>query len=388
MHCCGAGCGALGTLTQTTTTTSTTTVQTSPDVAEEGVPTHMASLAATDIMVRKVQRAWRRHRDTRERELGFVLRKTNTQGAKPLQTVLNLWAAEGRDSVGDLGADKTHELLEKARASSGVNLSGDFGRSVITRVALIGRGILETDNPMLLAQHQWLEATDRRHRYGAYLFEYYALWAAADTTDSFFYWLDSGDGKHVQTAGPPPPSAKNVPRSLLESAEVTYCNSKERRQYAVQIQDGKLFWVHQARKLVHSKKKPKPKKGAPEGAPNEPVMMIYVMSPDGTLYIGDKKREKFHHSSFLSGSAVIAAGSVCVEDGNLKELTPHSGHYRPSDEDFARCVQTFRDAGVPMDAVRIAAQKQRKEKDLSALVAGGAARHADATAHHSDEEHA
>ena len=42
-------------------------------------------------------------------------------------------------------------------------------------------------------------------------------------------------------------------------------------------------------------------------------MMIYVMQPDQTLHIGDKQREKFHHSSFLSGSAVIAAGSVCVE---------------------------------------------------------------------------
>ena len=44
-------------------------------------------------------------------------------------------------------------------------------------------------------------------------------------------------------------------------------------------------------------------------------MMIYVMQPDQTLYIGDKQREKFHHSSFLSGSTVTAAGSVCVEVG-------------------------------------------------------------------------
>ena len=32
------------------------------------------------------------------------------------------------------------------------------------------------------------------------------------------------------------------------------------------------------------------------------VMMIYVMSPDGTLYINDKKRLRFHHSSFLAGA--------------------------------------------------------------------------------------
>lgn len=361
----------------TTTTTTTTAVETAPEEVEEGEPLlGIADIASTAMLVQKVQRAWRGYRDMREAELGWSLRKTSSQGPTPLQTVLSLWGAPENSPAGDLSVEDKHELLVKARASSGVSMRSEFGRSVIRRVSNLGRGILETDNPMLLAQHQWLECTDRRHRYGAYLFDYYALWAAADTTDSFFYWLDSGDGKDAMTAGPPPPSPKNVPRALLESAEVKYCNRTERLQYVVEIQEGKLYWVNQGRKLVHSSKTPKPKKGAPQGAPNEPVMMIYVMSPDGTLYVGDKKREKFHHSSFLSGSAVIAAGSICVEEGVLKELTPHSGHYRPSDEDFARCVQSFRDAGVPMDQVTIAAQKKRTEKDLSALVAhskGGAA---------------
>lgn len=361
---------------QTTTSTTTTTVVATPDEVEEGVPLlGIADIAQADVLVRRVQRAWRGYRDMREAELGWVLRKTGSQGPSgPLDTVLRLWGAPEKHPSGDLSVEDKHELLSQARASgSGMSMRGDFGRSVIRRVANLGRGILETENPMLLAQHQWLECTDRRHRYGAYLFDYYALWAAADTTDSFFYWLDSGDGKDVLTAGPPPPSPKNVPRELLESAEVKYCNKKERLQYVVEIHDGKLYWVNQSSKPVHSTKKPKPKKGAPAGAPNEPVMMIYVMSPDGTLYVGDKKRERFHHSSFLSGSAVIAAGSICVEEGVLKELTPHSGHYRPSDDDFARCVQSFRDAGVPMEQVTIAAQKKRTQKDLSALVAQGGA---------------
>jgi hypothetical protein len=112
-------------------------------------------------------------------------------------------------------------------------------------------------------------------------------------------------------------------------------------------------------------------------------MMIYVMSPDKTLYVGDKKREKFHHSSFLSGSTVVAAGSMNVVNGVLCELTPHSGHYRPSDEDFARCIATLTEAGVDMSVVKIAKPKVRKEKDLSKLVAAGAAKAADVG---SDEE--
>ena len=46
-----------------------------------------------------------------------------------------------------------------------------------------------------------------------------------------------------------------------------------------------------------------PQEKAPkEGEVPKQVMMIYVMSPDGTLYINDKKRLRFHHSSFLAGA--------------------------------------------------------------------------------------
>lgn len=72
-------------------------------------------------------------------------------------------------------------------------MHGAFGQSVLGRLSNLGKGIEQTDNPMLLAQHQWLEATDTRHRYGSGLFDYYSLWAVADTTDSFFYWLDFGE---------------------------------------------------------------------------------------------------------------------------------------------------------------------------------------------------
>ena len=63
------------------------------------------------------------------------------------------------------------------------------------------------------------------------------------------------------------------------------------------------------------------------------------MSPEHNLYVHDKITGHFHHSSFLGGAATVAAGSIVVEQGKLLELTPHSGHYQPSEEDFARRVQ-------------------------------------------------
>lgn len=45
---------------------------------------------------------------------------------------------------------------------------------------------------------------------------------------------------------------------------------------------------------------------------------IFVMSPQGKLYIGKKKKGVFQHSSFLAGGATTAAGRLVVNHGVLK----------------------------------------------------------------------
>jgi hypothetical protein len=61
---------------------------------------------------------------------------------------------------------------------------------------------------------------------------------------------------------------------------------------------------------------------------------IYVMSTDKVIYIARKVRGAFHHSSFLGGACVIAAGRITVDHGVLTGIAPHSGHYRTSPEQF------------------------------------------------------
>ncbi len=39
---------------------------------------------------------------------------------------------------------------------------------------------------------------------------------------------------------------------------------------------------------------------------------------------------KFHHSSFLAGEKVAAAGEIYIERGVIKTITDGSGHYKPS----------------------------------------------------------
>lgn len=47
---------------------------------------------------------------------------------------------------------------------------------------------------------------------------------------------------------------------------------------------------------------------------------------------------KFHHSSFTSGGALIAAGEWIVEAGSLKRISANSGHYQPTINEFHRAV--------------------------------------------------
>ncbi|UYZ64406.1 hypothetical protein [Hymenobacter weizhouensis] len=61
---------------------------------------------------------------------------------------------------------------------------------------------------------------------------------------------------------------------------------------------------------------------------------IFVMSPDGKIYASlHQQAGIFHHSSFLSGAPVAAAGEVEVHNGVVKMVSNRSGHYMP-DQSF------------------------------------------------------
>ncbi len=50
---------------------------------------------------------------------------------------------------------------------------------------------------------------------------------------------------------------------------------------------------------------------------------------------------------------MLSAGLISIEDGQLKSLSPHSGHYRPTAENFwitAKCLEA---AGVDMSQASI-----------------------------------
>jgi hypothetical protein len=82
----------------------------------------------------------------------------------------------------------------------------------------------------------FLEMVDVKHRYGSNLRAYHQEWQKSKTKESFFYWLDHGEGKHVDL--------KMAPRARLDAEQVRYLSREERQHYLVNIDsEGRLCWT-------------------------------------------------------------------------------------------------------------------------------------------------
>ncbi|RDY04491.1 IQ domain-containing protein IQM2, partial [Mucuna pruriens] len=201
-----------------------------------------------------------------------------------------------------------------------------------TRAAKVGKGLSKDDKAQKLALQHWLEAIDPRHRYGHNLHFYYDKWLKCQSREPFFYWLDIGEGKEV--------NLEKCPRSKIQQQCIKYLGPMERLHYEVVVEDGRFFY-RQSGKLLHT---------TGEGAH---AKWIFVLSTSKTLYVSKKKKGSFQHSSFLAGGATSCAGRLVVEYGVLKAVWPHSGHYRPTKENFKEFISFLLENYVHLSDVKM-----------------------------------
>lgn len=76
----------------------------------------------------------------------------------------------------------------------------------------------------------------------------------------------------------------------------------ERKAYEVVVEDGRLFYKESGKPVETTKD----------------AKWIFVLSTSKTLYVGQKNKGTFQHSSFLAGGATLSAGRLVAEDGVLK----------------------------------------------------------------------
>ncbi|KAL3649325.1 hypothetical protein CASFOL_005728 [Castilleja foliolosa] len=202
-----------------------------------------------------------------------------------------------------------------------------------TRAAKVGKGLSENGKARKLALQHWLEAIDPRHRYGHNLHFYYMNWLNSQSKEPFFYWLDIGEGKEVSLT-------EKCSRSKLQEQCIKYIGPMERKVYEVTVDNGKLIYKETG-ELLNTVDEPKGCK------------WIFVLSTSRTLYVGKKKKGSFQHSSFLAGGATLAAGRIVAENGVLKAVWPHSGHYRPTPENFQDFLSFLKDNVVDLTDVKL-----------------------------------
>ncbi|KAL2525638.1 calmodulin-binding family protein [Abeliophyllum distichum] len=184
------------------------------------------------------------------------------------------------------------------------------------------------------AHSRWARARTRaakidpRHRYGHNLHFYYDLWSESKSYQPFFYWLDVGDGKEV--------NLESCPRVNLQRQCIEYLGLKEREAYEVIVDEGKLIY----------------KVSGIELNTDEGSKWIFVLSTSRALYVGQKRKGVFQHSSFLSGAATTAAGRLVAHHGILEVIWPYSGHYRPTEDNFKEFIIFLEENHVDLTNVK------------------------------------
>jgi hypothetical protein len=262
----------------------------------------------------------------------------------------------------------------------------------------------------------FLEMVDQKHRYGSHLRKYHAYWKALDTDQSFFYWLDYGDGLHMDMP--------ECSRKKLDKEQVRYLSREERLNYMVKIDEkgllrwaknGDLVWtkdelykdsikgIVRISENIPEYKYNVPPPGAESSSSDEdegealadkenddddryvneefhrakgPQKLkhvsaavlfnhmirtsmkkghewIFVADTSFNLYIGYKQSGAFQHSSFMHGSRISSAGVIKVKHGQLRSLAPLSGHYRPPTDNFKSFVHSLEEEGCDMSRVNI-----------------------------------
>ena len=259
----------------------------------------------------------------------------------------------------------------------------------------------------------FLEMVDVKHRYGSNLRTYHEQWKKADTKENFFFWLDYGEGRHIDTAG--------CSRERLDKERVRYLSKEERLDYLVKIdKEGRLCWAKNGAYIDTTEKYKDSIHGIVPATEDTPAYTpidaeaalssssssvsshhsaddeadrankyatpgfdkskgmkkvkhvsaatifnkllrgsvkkntwIFVADTNFRLYVGIKQSGAFQHSSFLHGSRISAAGLIKVKNGRLAKLSPLSGHYRPPVSNFRAFVHSLKEAGVDMSHVSI-----------------------------------
>lgn len=200
----------------------------------------------------------------------------------------------------------------------------------VEKAKLIGKGLVKNPDAKILEEFAWLEALSSDHCYAFSLLSEWRGWKADQTDLSFHEWREK----------------KGFTRA--SSDQVKYLDAVERKKYEVSFLDGKLVVDHQPFTTAAS-----------HSLFSGRGIAIYVVSPDGRLYVGSHEVGKFHHSSFLSGRPVKGGGEIQTDaHGQIVYLSSKSGHYNPSKEHMLNVLKWLKENNVNLSVIKLCVPHQ------------------------------
>jgi len=153
--------------------------------------------------------------------------------------------------------------------------------------------------------------------------------AEGDSSPGIYHDLQPLDGRHV-----------GEERGEVFETKVRYLNEEERNRYKITIKNGRIYDAND--QLVDTS-------NASVRPGKTPERAIFVMDKHGNIYLSTfSKKGVFHHSSFLAGQPVAAAGDIRIENGKVTDVSRTSGHYQPTSNQLRQFTQQLEKLGVPV----------------------------------------
>ena len=135
-------------------------------------------------------------------------------------------------------------------------------------------------------------------------------------------------------------------KDLHSGVKVPYMSARERKGYKVSV-NGQHLWLQFA--PMHT-----------SDVSND--VYLFAMDVDGNIYCAPEN-EVAHHSAFMAGNPVAAAGMISVHNGLISKVYDKSGHYQPPLEYTEQFIRELRERGITVtDAMKDI--QGRKKSDL------------------------
>jgi hypothetical protein len=139
----------------------------------------------------------------------------------------------------------------------------------------------------------------------------------------------------------------------IELFQVEYASENERGKYEVSFQrDGENSVLIRNNEVFKTS----------QYLVSDHKKAIFVMD-DQKMYAHFHKISQFHHSSFLSGGPVAAAGEIITDnEGHIESITNKSGHYKPGKQQMLRALAFLKEQGVNLENVTLSMMGNSESK--------------------------